>query len=206
MNVDTAWYLQVNSWARDTPLLHTLLAGYALWGGLALLAVFLIYTWWWARGHGSRVVAASVLTGASTVLALLVNQVVVSPLIARARPCQALRNVEVLLTCSPDFSMPSDHCVIAGAFAAGLYLLRRGLGVVAILAALLVAFSRVYVGVHYPMDTVVGLCAGACVALLVLRLACAPATRLVDGLAGTRYRVLVAEGDNTRPLTRTSKG
>jgi len=61
-----------------------------------------------------------VCAGVGTVVALLVNQDLVSPAVGRARPCQVLAHVEVLLSCAHDYSFPSDHCVLAGAFVAGL--------------------------------------------------------------------------------------
>ena len=39
---DTSWYRAVNDVARDTPWAHGFLAAYALWAGLAVLAVLLV--------------------------------------------------------------------------------------------------------------------------------------------------------------------
>jgi membrane-associated phospholipid phosphatase len=53
-----------------------------------------------------------------------------------------------------------------GAVAAGSWLASRALGAIAAVAAVLMAFARVYVGVHYPWDVAAGLVFGALVALL----------------------------------------
>ena len=138
----------------------------------------------------ARLTATAFLVGVGAVLALLANQVI-GPAVARSRPCHALAHVEVLLRCASDSSFPSDHAMIAGAFAAGLFLLDRRLGLAALLLALLLAFARVYVGVHYPSDVAGGLAIGAAIGTLVV-LALRPATAAVAlRLARTPLRPLI---------------
>jgi membrane-associated phospholipid phosphatase len=59
---------------------------------------------------------------------------------------------------------PSRHALSAAVFAVSLWGISRWLGVVASVFALLVAWGRVYKGVHWPSDVVVGLVVGALVA------------------------------------------
>ena len=59
-----------------------------------------------------------------------------------------------------DYSLPSDHAVMA-AVPAGVLLTHRRLGVASALAALVMAFARVYVGAHFPLDVIVGLLLGS---------------------------------------------
>ena len=194
--MDRRWYLDVNRFAEHTGWLHPVLTPYALWGGPVLLVLLLAVGWWHARSGERPVRSGSVafLTGVGAIVAVLLNQHLVSPLIARPRPCHALHGVQTLLTCSSDYSMPSDHCVIAGAITAGLFLVNRRLGAVAVVLSLLLAFSRVYVGVHYPSDTVVGLVLGAVVCLVAV-LALRPVTEIaVRHLSrGPLRRLVVAE-------------
>jgi membrane-associated phospholipid phosphatase len=64
---------------------------------------------------------------------------------------QALPAIVAIGRCGTGFSFPSSHSVIAGAAAVGLLLVTRGLVAwLGVLAALLIVFSRVYLGVHYP--------------------------------------------------------
>ena len=159
MSIDTRWYLAINAFARSTPAVHAVMAAYALWAGPVLLVLIVAVVWWRARRgpDPAPVVACTVLIGVATMVALLLCQDVVAGLIARPRPCAVIPRVQVLLSCSADFSMPSDHAVIGGAIAGGLWFVSRRAAVAATLLALLLAFARVYTGVHYPADTLVGL-------------------------------------------------
>jgi undecaprenyl-diphosphatase len=55
---------------------------------------------------------------------------------------------------------------MAGAVAAGLFLVNRTLGWLATLAAVVMAFARVYIAAHYPHDVATGLVVGAVVSVL----------------------------------------
>ncbi|MEW6584785.1 MAG: glycosyltransferase family 39 protein [Nitrospirota bacterium] len=89
----------------------------------------------------------------------------------RMRPCNALDQVRLLKGCGRSFSMPSNHAVNAFAFATPFLVLFRGrLRFAFLIIAMLVAASRVYVGVHYPSDVIVGGLLGSIIALSVIAL------------------------------------
>jgi undecaprenyl-diphosphatase len=63
--------------------------------------------------------------------------------------------------------MPSSHAANSGAAVAHFLFFFPRLWPWLVPVALVVAYSRVYVGVHYPADALVGLCVGAGAALAI---------------------------------------
>jgi undecaprenyl-diphosphatase len=89
---------------------------------------------------------------------------------ARPRPFEVLAEAEPLLRGTVGESLPSGHASTSFAGALALsYVVRRAVPALFVLAAL-IAFSRVYVGVHYPSDVVVGAALGLVVALAAIAL------------------------------------
>lgn len=154
----------VNSFARHTGGLHGVVLGYATYG-LVLFAGLLLAGLWLRRTGSNRALAAAAWACLATLLAVGLNQPLVSGF-AEARPYTTHPGLLVLATRSADFSFPSDHAVMAGAAAAGLWLASRILGALATAAALAMAFARVYIAAHYPWDVAAGLVFGALVALV----------------------------------------
>jgi undecaprenyl-diphosphatase len=93
---------------------------------------------------------------------------VLKPLVGRMRPCNALENVHLLVHCSKAFSFPSSHAtnIFAGMSLFAFVYPRLKIGFFVI--ASLVAYSRVYVGVHYPFDVVAGAAVGIACAVIVI--------------------------------------
>ena len=110
------------------------------------------------------------LVGFSALTLLLADQMSSNFLkhwIARERPCHTLTDIHLLVTCGSGFSMPSSHA--ANMFAqTGLFALRYPKHRLYLFsAAVLVSLSRVFVGVHYPADIVVGAVVGLTIAIAV---------------------------------------
>ncbi|HEY8651476.1 MAG TPA: phosphatase PAP2 family protein, partial [Dermatophilaceae bacterium] len=106
----------------------------------------------------------------------------VGHLFAEARPYATHPQILRLADVTTDFSFPSDHAVMGGAVATGLLLVNRRLGLLAALAAALMAFARVYIGAHYPWDVLGGLVLGGAVVLLGWLLLRHPLTNLTTWL------------------------
>jgi undecaprenyl-diphosphatase len=162
--LDDQLLLAVNDFSRSTGWLHPLVVGYAKYG-VVLFAILLLAGLTLARRRSARMLAAAGWACLATLLAVAVNQPV-GHRVNEGRPYATHPHLLVLASRTSDFSFPSDHAVMAGAVAAGLLLASRRLGLVAVVAALLMAFSRVYIAAHYPWDVAVGLALGATLAVL----------------------------------------
>ncbi len=196
---DRTLFRDVNSFARSTDWLHPTMLDYASYG-VVLFAGLLVVGWWVARSTGDLVrVAAALWAPVGALLALGVNQFLVHAF-HEPRPYDVLSNVLVLARRSADYSFPSDHAVMAGSVAAGLFLANRRLGIVTVVLALLMAFARVYVGAHWPGDVMVGLVVGAAISLAGFLVVRRPAVALVTALARTPVRPLLVAGDAGRPV------
>jgi undecaprenyl-diphosphatase len=95
--------------------------------------------------------------------------------IERPRPCQGLAGIEsyregvrLLVGCGGSFSMPSSHAVNAFSIAATFSYFFRRTAIPMFLIASLVAFSRVYVGVHYLSDVIAGALWGGLIAVIII--------------------------------------
>ncbi|MEV7127502.1 phosphatase PAP2 family protein [Streptomyces sp. NPDC093260] len=136
--------------------------------GLAAFALLAVLAWWRARRRGAGPALTALAVPVVVVLAYGVNDVL-KLLVREDRPCRDLP-ARTLEACPAhgDWSFPSNHAAIATAAAVALLLVSRRLGAIACAAAVAMAASRVWIGVHYPHDVATGMVVGACVALVTM--------------------------------------
>lgn len=119
-------------------------------------------------GRGARSRRAAVRGAASLALASATINTVAKRSVRRARPMLDTVPLVRQLKRQPfTTSFPSGHSASAAAFAAGVAMESKGWGAVVAPVAAAVALSRVYTGVHYPSDVLVGAALGVGAAFAV---------------------------------------
>ena len=109
------------------------------------------------------------------VLYMATGHFFLKPLFARPRPCDVNTAITILVKRPHGHSFPSGHTASAFAAAFALWLQNRKLGVPALVLAAFIAFTRLYLYVHFPTDVLGGLVLGLALGAL--------ASWLVDSLA-----------------------
>jgi membrane-associated phospholipid phosphatase len=193
--MDSSLYRSINRFQVDTPWLHGVLAAFAGYG-IVYFGLAVLIGWWFARSSNDlRSMALVIWTVPASLIALELAQII-GGAINRARPYAVMPASHVLIAHTTDFSFPSDHATAAGAIAIGLVFAavsRRAhlLAWITVAAAVLISFSRLYCGVHYPGDVVGGLLLGGIVAAIGVPLATRFITPLVRKVSESRIRTLV---------------
>jgi membrane-associated phospholipid phosphatase len=167
--MDWSLFHTINTFADHTAWAHGVMRDYAKYG-VVIFAVLLAIAGILSLRRGPEPLARVLWTAAAALIALGVNQPIAHA-VDRARPYTTHPSVHVLISKGTDPSFMSDHSLIAGAVAAGLCFVSRRLGNIAIVAAVVMAFARVYVGAHYPGDVLAGLAFGALIACAGMPLA-----------------------------------
>ena len=109
--------------------------------------------------------------GVSLLIGLLLCNVTLKPLVGRIRPYdyQLLhfqKEIPLLVEGLHDFSFPSGHTIASFEAATALLIGNKKLGIPAMVLAVIIAFSRLYLYVHYPTDVLTSVVLGIGIAFL----------------------------------------
>ena len=113
-----------------------------------------------------------IILAVSLIFSLLFCNLSIKPLVARVRPFY-LNPIELLIPQPSEFSFPSGHTSVSFAALPALFLANKRFGIGALVLSVIIAFSRVYLYVHYPTDIIGGIIIGLCCAFLAV-LCCKP--------------------------------
>lgn len=104
---------------------------------------------------------------AALLVMLVVNNIVLKNLIARPRPCWTYPEMVQLVHNPSSYSFPSGHTTSAFAVAFTVFSQHKKLGKVIIVMAAIMAFTRLYVFVHFPTDIYGGILVAAAITTFV---------------------------------------
>ena len=169
-SVAVSFYLPILDWIQETmqctfldktmPIVTLFGDGGVFWIGIAVLLLFFAKY----RKTGFSM-------GMALVLGLVVCNITLKPLVARIRPYDFQlqefgREITLLISAQHDFSFPSGHTIASFEACTVLLLHDKRMGIPATVLAILIAFSRLYLYVHYPTDVLVSLVLGIAFGLL----------------------------------------
>lgn len=169
-SVAVSFDLPILDWIQETmqcafldktmPIVTLFGDGGVFWIGIAVLLLFFAKY----RKTGFSM-------GMALVLGLVVCNITLKPLVARIRPYDFQlqefgREISLLISAQHDFSFPSGHTIASFEACTVLLLHDKRMGIPATVLAILIAFSRLYLYVHYPTDVLVSLVLGIAFGLL----------------------------------------
>lgn len=129
--------------------------------------------------------------GVAMLLALAAGYVIgnlcIKELVMRPRPFVTHSDLTALLDPGNPWSFPSGHALSSFAAATALWCFHKKTGVLALVLAALIAFSRLYASVHYPTDVLAGMLIGIALAHA--------AAFLTDRIIDTFHSIRLRKGD-----------
>ncbi|MED3996339.1 undecaprenyl-diphosphatase [Peribacillus frigoritolerans] len=159
IETDYEWFKFINSKVQQYPLIDNIMIFFAEYVQYAF--VLLILLLWLLNKSNFRVIAFQAMV--SFTLAYSINRII-ELFIYRERPFISHEIIQ-LIEHSANSSFPSDHATSAIAIAVTLWLSSHRFKYSWFILAIIVAFSRVWVGVHYPLDVVAGVLNGVIIAV-----------------------------------------
>ncbi|NLL77504.1 MAG: phosphatase PAP2 family protein [Clostridiales bacterium] len=106
----------------------------------------------------------------SLLAAFLLGNIMLKNLVERSRPCWIYPEVGLLIRIPRDYSFPSGHSMVGFAGATAVWKMNKGWGVAALILAGSIAFSRLYLFVHWPSDVLIGSIIGILLAILIFEI------------------------------------
>lgn len=134
-------------------------------GGIFWIALGLII--FFQKNKDSKKKALSIFL--SLIIFSIVGLLILKPLIGRPRPFM-VEAFDLLIKEPMGYSFPSGHTGSSFAAAFTIYYYNKNKGILALILAALIGFSRMYLSVHYPTDVLAGLILGYLSSLVAIKI------------------------------------
>lgn len=166
--------LPILDWIRDNlthPILDAIMPPVTTLGNGGIIWILLALVLLLLPKHR----AAGIKMAVALLMGLLVCNLGMKPLFARIRPFDFQweycgRVIDLLIAAPQDYSFPSGHTIASFEAATVLLLYRRKWGIPALILSVLIAFSRLYLYVHYPTDVICSVILGVLIGILACKL------------------------------------
>ena len=106
----------------------------------------------------------------SWAFASIFGHFILKNLINRPRPCHIDQTFKLLVELPAGTSFPSVHSFQAFAAATAIFMNNKKAGIAALVVAALIAFSRMYMFLHFPTDVLCGIVLGILIGIATVRL------------------------------------
>ena len=137
------------------PVITSLANGGIIW----IIAAILLLVFKKTRKTGFSVALA-------LIIGLIIGNLILKNLVGRIRPYDLNADVELLVSRLSDYSFPSGHTLTSFETASVLMIRDKKLGIPSLILATLIAFSRLYLYVHYPTDVLAGIILGVLIGFI----------------------------------------
>lgn len=151
MEMNIHYFRLINDLGKEYPALNPVAFYVAEYTVFVLALSALLY--WFTRKNENRimVVCASVTFAVAELFGKIAGS-----LHMNHQPFAELADVNQLVQKAVDNSFPSDHTILFFSFCMTFWLFKKKTGPLWMLLAVCVGISRIWVGVHYPADVIVG--------------------------------------------------
>lgn len=100
------------------------------------------------------------------ILGAIISSILLKNIVARPRPCWINTTIDMLINIPRDYSFPSGHTLAGFSSAITIARSHKHAGICAFVVAVLIAFSRMYLYVHFLTDVLAGAVIGIVVGLI----------------------------------------
>ena len=168
-NIDREITILINNLSHDyLDYIMIFLSNKYVWIPLYIYLIFLL----WKYDKKNFTINIVICSG-SVIVADFITSSIMKPYFERLRPCQdnsMLDLINIVSGCGKKFSFASSHASTTFSLATIFFYITRGDIKLLFLWSLLIGYSRIYLGVHYFLDVIIGFLVGFLTSMVIYRI------------------------------------